>query len=488
MKVLFVSSEVAPFAKAGGLGLVMGSLPQALEKLGAQIAIFMPFYGVLNTEETIQKYQIKEIENSKIKLKFGTSEYFFTLKMAKIPNSNINIFFIDSLKYFSCFKSIYPNNIDLRYEQERYIVFCRATLEYIQLLNFKPDIIHLNDWHSAPITSYIKYVYQDNPFFKNTKIIFTIHNLAYQGVYFDDVLDFAQIPKDKFFESDKIKDYQTINWLQEAIKLSDSVVTVSPRYATEIQTQEYGMGLQDILIKNKNKIVGILNGIDYSIYNPKNDINIKHPFSVENLQDKEKNKQELAKNLKLDYQIKKPYFAMISRLVEQKGFDIIINIAKELAQLNANFIIIGNGDDYYINQLQKISNEYKNIYFSCGYNDNLSQQIYAGSDFLLMPSKFEPCGISQLIAMKYGCIPIVRAVGGLDDTVIGYPLYKANGFKFWEYNADALLNCIKLAINCYLDNSLNNVLRTNAMQADFSWGKSAKKYFDIYNKLLLLNI
>ncbi len=260
MKVLFASFELAPFTKVGGLADVVGSLPKQLEKLGVSIAIFTPFMRLID----IEKYNIKDVPNSQIKLKFGVSEYIFSLKVAKLPESNINVFFIDNKKYFSCFDAVYPPQIDARYEQERYIAFSKAILEYSKLLNFKPDIIHCNDWHTAMIPVYLKSTYKNDSFYKNSKIVFSIHNLAYQGKYFDDILDFAQISKEQVYNSSGVEHFGYLVWMKGAINYSDKIITVSPRYSQEILTSDYGEGLDWSLKEHKNKLSGILNGIDYN--------------------------------------------------------------------------------------------------------------------------------------------------------------------------------------------------------------------------------
>lgn len=479
MNILFASFEVSPYTKVGGLADVIGSLPKHLEKLGCKIAIFTPCIGSINFE----KHNITEVANSKIKINFGQSEYFFTLKMAKVPDTNINIFFIDNKKYFSCFDKVYPTNIDARYEQERFIAFSRATLEYAKLLNFKPDVIHCNDWHTAMIPAYLVTNFKNDDFYKNTKTVFSIHNLAYQGKYYEDILDFAGIDKCEVYNCDGLEHFNFLIWLKGAINYSDKIIAVSPKYAEEILTSEYGEGLDWTLAQNKQKLLGVLNGVDYSEFNPESDSIIAKNYTIENPTDKEACKKDILKEFGLPYTEDRPLIGIVSRLVEQKGFDLFYSIENELKNLYADIIILGTGDKNYEQFLKYLSDTSKNIRVMLEYKADVGNKIYAGSDMFLMPSRFEPCGLSQLIALKYGSIPIVRATGGLDDTIIGYPLDNSNGFKFWRYDSFDMLQAIQCAINTYSDKQTWAAMVNSAMNYDYSWTKSADKYFALYKEL-----
>lgn len=429
MKVLFASAEVAPFSKAGGLSDVVGSLPKYLEK-DAEIAIFTPLHGCIDKN----KFGIKELENSEMWIDFGGHPQKFKLFMTKLPETNINVFFVQSDWYFTCFKEVYPKWLDTRYEHERYVAFSLATLEYAKQLNFRADVIHSNDWHTAMIPLYIKANYKFDEFWSKTKNVFEIHNLAYQGVWFEDILDFANMRKDIVYNEWGCEHYGHVNWMKGAINYSDKVIAVSPKYAQEILTGEYGEGMDYTLRGCTDKLVGILNGIDYSVFNPKTDKNIVKNFDVKSVKNKEENKKKVCEYFGLKYNPERPLIALISRLVPQKGIDLIRQVENELKNMNADFVFLGSGDSSYENLLIWLSNNTSNIRAYIGYKADLANQIYAGSDFFLMPSKFEPCGLSQLIAMRYGSLPIVRATGGLDNTVVGYPLDNSTGFKFWGYD------------------------------------------------------
>ncbi len=479
MKILFAAAEVAPFSKAGGLSDVVGSLPKALEK-DAEIAIFTPLHGCID----MKKWNIKEIENSEMWITFGSSPQKFKLFMTKLPNTNINVFFVQNDWYFSCFQEVYPKWLDTRYEHERYVAFSLATLEYAKQLNFKADIIHSNDWHTAMIPLYIKANYKFDEFWKDTKNVFEIHNLAYQGIWFEDILDFANMRKDIVYNEWGCEHYGRVNWMKGAINYADKVVVVSPKYADEILGAEYGEGMDYTLRGQTHKVTGILNGIDYEVFNPKTDKSLVKKYDIKSLKNKEENKKAVLKEFGLEYNPERPLIALISRLVDQKGLDLIRSAENDLRNMNADFIFLGSGDKNYENLFIWLSNNTPNIRTYVGYRGDLANLIYAGSDFFLMPSKFEPCGLSQLIAMRYGSLPIVRATGGLDNTVVGYPLNDSTGFKFWAYDGCAMKDAIYCALEVYKDKYTFNAMRESAMKSDFSWKESAKKYLEMYKSLV----
>ena len=479
MKILFAAAEVAPFSKAGGLSDVIGSLPKYLEK-DAEIAIFTPLHGSIDKE----KYEIKELENSEMWISFGASPQKFKLHMCKLPDTDINVFFVQSDWYFSCFKEVYPRWLDPQYEHERYIAFSLATLEYEKQLNFRADIIHSNDWHTAMIPLYIKANYKFDEFWSKTKNVFEIHNLAYQGEWFESILDFANMRKDIVYNEWGCEHYGRVNWMKGAINYSDRIVAVSPKYAEEILTGEFGEGMDYTLRGNADKLVGILNGIDYKVFNPKTDKNLVKNYDVNSLKNKEENKKKILEYFGLKYNPERPLIALISRLVNQKGIDLIRDVENDLRHLPADFIFLGSGDASYENLFIWLSNNTSNIRTYVGYKGDLANQIYAGSDFFLMPSKFEPCGLSQLIAMRYGSLPIVRATGGLENTVVGYPLDNSTGFKFWRYDGWDMKEAINCAIGVYKDKYTFNAMRKSAMESDFSWKKSSEIYMNMYKELV----
>ena len=479
MKILFASSEVAPFSKVGGLADVVGSLPKALENLGAEICIFTPLYGSINQE----KFGIKELENSSLKISMGNTEHIFKLKMCKLPNTNINVFFVDNPKYYSCFDCVYPMWVDEMYEQQRYVAFSLATMEYAKLLNFKPDVIHANDWHTAMIPVYLKNNYKYDEFYKDTKCVFSIHNLAYQGACENKIIDFANMRWDNVYNDRCVEHYGRVNWVKGAIYCSDKIIAVSKKYAQEIMGDEFGEGMDYTLRDNAWKVMGITNGIDYTEFNPKTDKHLIANYDIKSLDKKEKCKKELVEMFGMPYCPDTPVIGLVSRLVHQKGIDLIRDMQWELQKVNAQYIILGTGEYGYENLMIWLSNNSWNIRAMVQYKADVANKIYAGSDFFLMPSKFEPCGLSQLIAMRYGTLPIARATGGLEDTITGYPLDNSTGFKFYGYNGWDMLEAIKRATSVYQDKYTFNAMRKSAMQADFTWDKSAQEYLNVYKDI-----
>lgn len=478
MKILFASAEVKPFSKVGGLADVVGSLPKYLEK-DAEIAIFTPLYGCIDKE----KLGLEHVENSRLTIHFGWNESVFELYKAKLPDTKINVFFIDNPKYFGCFDMVYPFNIDERYNHERFIAFSRAILEYTQLLNFRPDIIHANDWHTGMLPVYLKTTYRDNEFFKDTKTVFSIHNLFHQGMFYDEVLDFAQIPKHEVMHAGGLELFGHINWMRGGINYSDKVITVSPTYAKEIQTPEGGYNIDCTLRDNSYKLMGILNGIDTKEFDPKKDKCIKANFDKKDLAGKIACKKDLCKQFGLKYSAKRPLIGMVSRLTDQKGFDLFWGLDEQLKALKADFIIMGTGNIWLESHFDHLSHTTENIRAYTKFSHEIANKVYAGCDMFLMPSKFEPCGLSQMIAQRYGTLPIVRVTGGLEDSVIGHPYKGANGFKFWDYDADNMMNGIKYALSVFKDPKEWITLIQNAMSTDNSWKTSAKHYLNVYKEL-----
>ena len=458
LKVLLASAEVAPFSKVGGLADVVGELPPYLEKEGAEVAVFTPLYGCIDEE----KWGIKELPNSELALDMGNSRHIFKLKMCKHPKSkNVNIFFVDNPKYFSCFNVVYPMWCDEMYEMQRYVSFSLAVLEYAKLLNFKADIIHANDWHTAMIPVYLKSNYKYDEFYKNTKSIFTIHNLAYQGSCDKAIIDFSNMRWDNVYHDNCVEHYGRVNWLKGALYCADKITTVSPRYAREILGGEFGEGMDYTLRGQTYKLCGILNGTTYD----------KKDF---NKNEKPKFKEEVQKMFGLPVNPDRPLISMISRLTYQKGLDLVDFAKFDLMGLPADFVFLGTGEGGYQNMLIWSSNNSSNMRAWIDFKPELSETIYKGSDMFLMPSLFEPCGISQMIAMKYGTLPIVRAVGGLDDTVIAYPNEKANGFKFLTYDARSMVDEIKKGVWTYIDRRDEfNKMVDNAIKCRFTWDDSA---------------
>ncbi len=374
----------------------------------------------------------------------------------------------------------YPDNA------ERFIMFCRSALETLKAIDFRPDIIHCNDWQSALIPVYLKTMYSADPFFKNTASVFTIHNLAYQGSF-----DYPAMPLTgldwKYFTPDWLEFYGRLNFLKGGILHADIINTVSKKYSQEIQTAKFGCGLDGVLQSRKTDLYGILNGVDYDLFDPDTDKQIAVNFDAEHLDKKKENKKALQREYNLPEE-DVPLIGVVSRLADQKGFDLVAQTIESLLNLRVQLVLLGTGEAKYHTLFREIGKKYpKKAGINISYNGRLAQMIYAGSDMFLMPSNYEPCGLGQLISLKYGTIPIVHATGGLADTINDYLVNpaSANGFVFTDYSANALFASVSTALLVYSYKDEWQKLVKRAMSADFSWKHSAKEYVNLYEEALL---
>jgi len=483
MKILFVAAEVAPFAKVGGLADVAGSLPKALSKLGNDIRVVLPCYGSINK----QKYHLEDVFNTEIELNVGVKKVLVSLKQSRLPNSDVIVYFIDNNEYFGSHSEIYPQKKHAEFEQERFIVFGLATLKLMQKIGFKPDIIHCNDWHTANIPVQLKTKPEEFSYFSESAIIFSIHNLAYQGLFNKDILSFANLDVSALYNPEYLEFYGDINWMKGGIIFADRINTVSKKYAEEIQTKEYGEKLDGLLIANNNKLSGILNGLDTEEWNPKTDSAIPANYSQEDLTGKKVCKKALQKEFGLKQLLSVPLFGVVSRLVDQKGLDLLSAISQDLKDMNIQLVVLGTGQEKYEIMFKDLSIITSNIKAVIGFDTKLAKRIYASCDMFLMPSKFEPCGLGQMISLRYGTIPIVRNTGGLSDTIIDYNTNKksGNGFVFEDYSADKLLDAITRAANAFKNKKTWNQLITRAMTFNVSWDKSAQEYLNLYKNAKL---
>jgi len=458
MKIAVCASEVVPFAKTGGLADVTGALPLELESLKQEVIIIMPRY--------------KAIQEPKFSIKRLNADISYA-----VIGKSIKVYFIEKDLYFNRDGLYGDKTGDYKDNLDRFSYFSRRALELLKEINFKADIIHCHDWQSALIPIYLKTIYAGKPFYKDTKTIFTIHNIGYQGLFPKD--QFGKLGIDwKFFNIDMLEFYDKVNLLKGGMVFSDIINTVSPTYAREIQTKEFGYGLEGVLAKRKKDVFGILNGLDYSIWNPGSDKFIAKNFSVENIQDKYKNKRDLQRICKLPVKTDVPLFGIVSRLAEQKGFDILADAIEKICNMDLQLVILGTGDLKYHVILEDIVRKYpKVISLHLKFDDALAHKIYAGSDIFLMPSKYEPCGLGQLISMSYGTIPLVFKTGGLADTVTG-----KDGFVFDKYKKEDLIKTIDKAIKAFKNKKEWLRLMQKAMQNNFSWRESAKEYVALYEK------
>jgi starch synthase len=475
MKVLFVASEAYPFIKTGGLGDVAYALPKALRKLGIDARVIMPKYSGIpssfkNCMEDIAEFNVT----------VGWRNQYCGLQY--LTYDELPYYFVDNEYYYNR-TQIYGYYDD----GERFSYFSKAVLESIKHMgDFIPDIIHCNDWHSGIIPVLLKEHYSENEKYSNIKSIFTIHNLKYQGVFSKAILGELLNLNEKYFKDETLKFYNDVSFMKGGIVFADAVTTVSNTYAKEIQTPVYGEALEGLLCSKSEKLHGIVNGIDYELYNPKVDKKIFYNYDVSHRDQKVKNKLKLQQTLNLAVNESIPMIGIVTRLVKQKGLDLIVDKLQELLCLPIQIVLLGSGDGYYEDLFQYYDSIYPSrISTNIVFDEALAQQIYAASDMFLMPSLFEPCGIGQLIALKYGSIPIVRETGGLKDTIIPYNKYTGdgNGFSFENYSSEELLDTINRALDLYNDKVAWDKLVENAMLSNNSWESSAKNYMNLYNSL-----
>jgi starch synthase len=489
IKTLFVTTEVFPFVKTGGLADVSAALPQALMELGHEVRILVPKYGAIDE----RKFKIHEVVRLKdLKVKIGDKEVVFSLRSSFLigPKTRVQIYFLDNIEYFGGRQSLYVDPVtgtDYQDNDERFILFCRSAFELMSKLGWVPDIIHLNDWQSGLIPAYLKTVYKDDPLFQNTKTVLTIHNLAYQGFFPKDIFPKMGLP-DELNSEKGIEIYGRLNFMKSGLQYSDVITTVSETYSKEMtKDEESGAGLKTILTKRKDSLYGIINGIDDKAWNPSTDTQIPKNYSYKTLEDKAENKKALSEKFNLPYEQNVPMIGMISRLIDAKGYDLVAEAMEELLQLDLRFIVLGTGDKKYHKFFQDMQNKYPQK-FACylGFDDELAHLIEAGSDMFLMPSRYEPCGLNQMYSLIYGTVPIVRETGGLADTVEKYneKEEKGNGFMFSKYDSKEMIKETKRALKLYQNKPVWQKIMKAGMKSDFSWTNSAKKYLDLYKNLL----
>lgn len=458
MKIAMCASEVVPFAKTGGLADVAGALPLALESEKQEVIIVMPRYKMVDAA------------------KFGLKKVKEDISCATI-GKGIKVYFIEKDEYFNRDGLYGDKNGDHKDNLDRFSYYCKRALELFKEINFQPDIIHVHDWQACLIPVYLKTLYASGPFYKKTKTILTIHNIGYQGLFAKD--EFPKLGLDwSLFNVEGLEFYDKVNILKGGMIFADIINTVSATYAKEIQTKEFGFGLEGVLNKRRNSVFGILNGLDYDIWNPQTDKYIASKFDVKFIEGKAKDKEDLQKICGLPQKKDVPLFGVVSRLAEQKGFDIVADGIDEICKMGLQLVILGTGDLKYHEIMEDMVKKYpKVISLNLKFDDQLAHKIYAGSDIFLMPSKYEPCGLGQLIAFRYGTIPLVFKTGGLADTVS-----EENGFIFDEYSKAELLKTIKKAIKAFGAKGKWLELVKKAMGLNFSWEASAKKYIQLYEK------
>lgn len=475
MNVVFASAEAAPFVKTGGLGDVAGSLPAALQKAGANVIVMVPLYGTISDE-----YKNKMEHVAEFYVSLGWRNEYCGLE--RLVHNGVTYLFVDNKRYFD---RDYPYGFFD--DGERFAFFSKAITESLQYLpdGFRPDILHCNDWHTALAPVFLREFYQGMPLYENVSTIFSIHNIAFQGQFsakvLEDICGLAHIPAAAF---QLTCGHDAVNFMQGALNYSDAITTVSPTYAGEIQTPAYGEHLDGVLRRRREALQGIVNGIDTDHFNPETDPAIAQNFSVSDRSGKAICKAKLQEELGLTVRDDQPLMTMVTRLTRQKGMDLVTYALDRILSNGVQVAVLGTGDYEYENALRYFASKYPGqMAARIQFDPALSQRMYAGSDMFLMPSLFEPCGLSQMIAMRYGTLPVVRETGGLKDTVIpyNYETGEGTGFSFANFNGDEMGDAVFRGARLFWDNhdAWNNVV-TQAMNQDFSWTRSASKYMDLY--------
>jgi starch synthase len=487
LKVLFVSAEVHPYATVGGLGMVIFSLSRALKKMGIDCRIFMPKYGSIDEK----KYKTEMVfEGLKVPTDDTAEEKKFLICNVKkhLPaEPDVPVYFLENMEYYEKRSNVYGYSDD----PIRFLLLSRGVLEFLRQSNWVPDVINCSDWHTGSLPNYLKTVYSQDPVLSKIKTLFSIHNLAHQAVFdhrFVSQIDFddGKSPIAPFF-SEKLSKQ---NFMRRGIIYSDLINTVSETYAQEIMTPEYGEKLDDLLKEVRTKVFGILNGLDYEQMDPATDKLIPFNFSISNLSERTKNKTHLQKEFNLECSKEIPILGMVTRLDEQKGIDLLFPILEILVtEFSCQFVIVGGGEAKYRSFFEEMNKKFpKKIGCHLMSDFNLSRHVFAGCDIFLIPSRFEPCGVTQMEAMRYGAIPVVRKTGGLADTVQDFDPRKntGNGFVFEKFSSHALFGAIVRALETFKYKKIWQELMKRAMRADFSWEASAKKYLELYKKAINL--
>jgi starch synthase len=476
LKVLILAAEIVPFAKVGGLADVVGALPKALKALGHDVRLVMPRYRQVDPEH----FQLNTVLDE-VSVSMGNFQVQVSVCQSTIGDG-IPVYMIDAPRFFDR-ENIYGYTDD----GERFILFCRAALETARVLNWSPDIVHCNDWHTGIVPNWLHTVYRDDPVFVHTATVYTIHNLAYQGIFGYRILEVAGVAANGFLYPQIAELANVVDIMGRGILFADAVTTVSERYAQEILTPTFGEKLDHLLRSRRDRLFGILNGLDFQDVNPATDRYIHTQFDAHSLEKRAENKADLQAHAHLPVRADIPIISMISRLADQKGFDLISQIIHPLLSQGIQFIVLGIGDQHYQEMLQSLAARYpEQVAVFLTFNTEVARRIYAGSDMFLMPSRFEPCGLSQLEAMRFGCVPIVRSVGGLADTVPEYnpDTGEGNGFAFVNYDPWELFAAVIRAITVYHFKDVWRTLQLRGMAADHSWHASALRYVEVYRNAL----
>jgi starch synthase len=477
MKIAFAASECVPFAKTGGLADVVGALPPALAAIGHDVTVYLPKYKQTRLADA------KTVVRS-ITVPFDDHYRFCSVVDGGI-HSGVKFYFIDYPPYFER-DALYGTPLgDYRDNAERFALYSRAVLEASKVLGV-PDVFHCHDWQSALVPILLRSAYAEDPALRDVATVFTIHNMGYQGLFLPDTLALLMLPWD-LFTIDKLEFYGKLNFLKGALVFSDFITTVSKKYSQEIQTAEYGFGLEGVLRGRAGTVAGILNGVDYNEWSPQLDRFIAAPYSPEDLSGKAKCKRDLLAEFGVpNADPRLPVIGIVSRFAAQKGFDLISQVADRLAREDMIVVALGAGDKEYEDLFRRLNKQFPQKFaVKVAYDNKIAHKIEAGADMFLMPSRYEPCGLNQIYSLKFGTVPVVRATGGLDDTIENWDPHtrKGTGFKFTEYSGEALLATIRAALLAFRDKEGWQALMRNGMNRDFSWTASAREYVKIYERV-----
>jgi starch synthase len=477
MHIAFAASECVPFAKTGGLADVVGALTRALAALGHQVTVYLP------------KYKQTKLPQAKVVVPSITVPFDDRYRFASVldggTQAGVQFYFIDYPQFFDR-DALYGTPLgDYPDNAERFALYSRMVLEAAKVLGV-PDVFHCHDWQSALVPVLLRSLYAEDPAFSRTPAVFTIHNMGYQGLFPPETLPLLQLPWDLFTMA-KLEFFGKANFLKGALVFSDFITTVSKKYSQEIQTTEYGFGLEGVLRSRSASVTGILNGVDYNEWSPEADKFIAARYSPDNLKGKQQCKHDLLKEFGVpDGNTKLPVIGIVSRFAAQKGFDLISQVADRLAREEMIVVALGAGDKEYEDLFRRLNKQYPQKFaVKVAYDNAIAHKIEAGADMFLMPSHYEPCGLNQIYSLKYGTVPVVRATGGLDDTIESWDAKsgKGTGFKFTEYTGEALLATIRTALAAYKDQTGWQKLMRNGMGRDFSWNASAREYVKIYERV-----
>jgi starch synthase len=472
MKILFVSSEGLPYSKTGGLADVVEALPKALVAMGHEVAVLLPRYHGNKITSTII-YSVT--------IPLGETLRFPTLAEGQSVEG-VRYFFVDDPSYFDREQLYGDKSGDYPDNAERFAEFSRSAIEFTKRV-WLPDVIHCHDWQSALVPVLLRTQHANDPVVRSLPVVFTIHNLGYQGLFPQTVMRKIGLP-DNLFTMDALEYYGKVNYLKGGLLFADYLTTVSRRYAKEIQTPEFGLGLEGVIRHRSDRLVGILNGVDYSVWSPEADTLIAHNYSAHNLDGKKACKKNLLDMFKLPAEnMERPLIGIISRFADQKGFDLIAEVAPDLMKENIALVALGTGQPEHEKLFKELADKYSaRVGVKVGFDNALAHKIEAGADMFLMPSRYEPCGLNQIYSLRYGTVPIVRATGGLDDTIQNFEAkaQQGTGFKFDDYTGKALLQCVRAALKAFRDPKAWHALQANGMAKDFSWKASAASYVTLY--------